>query len=242
MSLEHTLQGWFYLDGAPVFAGNLVAGQCSATDPSGERCTRTVSLVHPFCPEHLQREMHLRVGASLIPGAGLGLFAETRFPTELAEQQLRLREFRPWAARIKRTGAPLLFRDGDVVAPLGGEVVDSLELRRRYHIDDIAYSYTSEMSKGVFEDAFLLREAGSYANTGLGPDGTSAIRHNNAVLQGIRDGRIKRAYIVATKPIYHGDEVLVYYGDTYTFNDPKKALFQLRKGPRLVPDRLYLRR
>lgn len=228
-------------EGAPVFAGNLVQRQCRATDSSGVRCSRVVSLVHPYCAEHLKREMHLRVGASTIPGGGLGLFAETKYPAKLAEQQLRLSEFRPWAAKIKETGLPLLFRDGDTVAPLGGEVIDLAELHRRYRSHDVTFAYTSEMTRGIYEDAFLFREAGSYANTRLGPHGELAIEHNNAILIGIRDRGIKRAHIVANKPIFHGEEVMVYYGPEYSFNEPSVAEFKLHEGPRLTPDRLYLR-
>lgn len=53
--------------------------QCSGTSKTGTRCKRRTART-PLCYQHLEKEQHLRVKKSQIPGAGLGLYTTVRRP------------------------------------------------------------------------------------------------------------------------------------------------------------------
>ena len=58
----------------PEFSCNLARKQCKGHGTK-KRCQRRVSIGFEFCWQHLQITHHLKIKPSLIPGAGLGLFA-----------------------------------------------------------------------------------------------------------------------------------------------------------------------
>ena len=52
----------------------VVKKQCAYKDEKGKRCKTICTLTHPYCEEHTESELSLRVGQSTVPFAGLGLF------------------------------------------------------------------------------------------------------------------------------------------------------------------------
>lgn len=55
-----------------------VRSRCAYKGDSG-RCRRMTTTTHPYCGEHTRRVLGVSVKKSLIPKAGLGLFAERTF-------------------------------------------------------------------------------------------------------------------------------------------------------------------
>jgi SET domain-containing protein len=52
----------------------VVKKQCAYKDEKGKRCKTICTLTHPYCEEHTESELGLRVAQSSVPFAGLGLF------------------------------------------------------------------------------------------------------------------------------------------------------------------------
>jgi SET domain-containing protein len=52
----------------------VVKKQCAYKDDKGKRCKTICTLTHPYCEEHTETELLLRVAQSTVPFAGLGLF------------------------------------------------------------------------------------------------------------------------------------------------------------------------
>lgn len=53
----------------------VVKKKCAYKDEKGKRCKTTCTLTHPYCEEHTETELFLRVAQSTVPFAGLGLFS-----------------------------------------------------------------------------------------------------------------------------------------------------------------------
>ena len=96
--------------GHPGFQCALQCQQCSAATAAGAQCRKRACVGVPECWVHLLRDHSLRVKASTIPGAGLGLFA------------------------VKRGAAAdaILFRPGDKITDYAGEIVGQQTLDARY--------------------------------------------------------------------------------------------------------------
>lgn len=100
----------------------------------------------------------------------------------------------------------VVFKKNVIIAPYGGERVTRDELERRY--GDNTAPYGLLRSNNHIVDAACDRGVGSLPNTIIG----TGRRNFNAKITN-RSGNI-----VSTKPIRNGEEILVNYGRSYTFD------------------------
>lgn len=134
----------FHIDDNHVFAAQLVSERCSANCKNGNRCRKTVVIGLPYCYVHLLSVLHLRIKPSLVPDAGLGLFA-----LDPSKEQNEI-----------------IFRKDDVIAKYDGELINRAELQHRY--GDNTAPYAIKISQDKYIDAALERGVMSLANHGAG--------------------------------------------------------------------------
>ncbi len=177
---------------------NLQCSQCTARTKSGRQCSKTTCIGTPYCWVHLRGERHLRIGPSLIPGAGKGLFVHS--------------------TRHQATGRPV-FERGQVIVEYGGERVSEADTDRRYgRGDHVTAPYGHEI-----EDAACVRGVGSLAN-GATYDPrtrthTPAVNAEYYLDDGVPLAR-QKTVLRALQDLHHGDEVIVDYGTAYSFHEP----------------------
>jgi hypothetical protein len=128
----------------PEFACNLRLKQCNGRGSNKQRCKRRVFIGFEFCWQHLRMNHHLKIKPSLIPGAGLGLFADDS----------------------KREANVILFHPKQIIFPsFGGDVVTEDEIDRRYGDEstDVAI-YAVRLDGDKFVDAACRRGVLSHLN------------------------------------------------------------------------------
>ena len=94
--------------------------QCEAVDADGTECSRFTEK-GDLCAEHLDRDLGLRVGASTIAGAGLGLFATRAFAK--GEQVC---EYKGTIVKLKGAGGFEQHPSAHGVGLSGGLVLDAV--------------------------------------------------------------------------------------------------------------------
>lgn len=165
--------------------------RCIANTANGRRCSRTVCIGLPLCWQHMLRDARIQIRESTIPNAGKGLFAVDKHM--------------PLGSRI--------FKRGDVIAEYIGEDLQDNDLFARYPAQYNApyafeYKVATPHHQGRSKDCACVRSAASMIN--------HTIREQaNARFQVTRD----RVFVKASKNIKNGDEIFVYYGQYYRFND-----------------------
>jgi SET domain-containing protein len=114
---------------------------------------------------------------------------------------------------------------GDIVCEYEGEIVTWAECERRAELGYEGYAFF--MTKHRCVDAFFTPDAlGRYANDAKGIGRVEGLK-NNAQYEVKTRGGIKKVFIVATRTIHPGDEILVDYGDDYWKNLQKtKPLYE----------------
>ena len=175
------------------FRGQLTTEQCSCISSIGRRCRNKTVIGSGYCWQHLLSIKHLRIKPSTIPNAGEGLFAlNKRIPI-----------------------GTLMFQEGDKLVEYHGEIINHNELERRY--GDKTAPYGIEINHNRYEDGALLRGVGTLINH-------KPLRQSNcrfSISKNNRNPQLNnKINIVATKNIYNGDELFVYYGDDYRFHEP----------------------
>lgn len=108
------------------------------------------------------------------------------------------------------------FQPGATVCEYTGERVDDRTLERRY--GRWTAPYALRPSRGLAIDAACLRGVGSLANH-------APAREANAAY---REGPPGRVFIVATRPIPPGTEILVDYGREYRLHEPTRHITAAR--------------
>jgi hypothetical protein len=101
-----------------------------------------------------------------------------------------------------------VFKEDTMIVPYHGELINKRQLNQRY--GNKTAPYAVQLSK-YYEDGAIQRGIGSLANT-------KNKTHNNAILT-YRETKPRTAQLKATKNIYHGQEILVDYGDEYRLNE-----------------------
>lgn len=180
----------FFVNNNTVFQINLQCTKCVAMTEQNKRCQRTVCIGTDLCWIHLEKIKHLKIKDSTIPNAGKGLFAYD--PTKAATD--------------------IIFRNGDVIGDYVGETINLPTLNQRYGIDHTA-PYAVEVNKGVVEDCARVRGYIALTNDSLtARQANSKFRTNNRKTP-------HRVQLVATKNIKNNTEILVNYGNEYTYED-----------------------
>ena len=200
------------------FRCNLHRGRCHGRKANGRRCTRHTYRPLTRCWQHTRSEQKLNTSRTATRNGvsiGRGLFAwhplrAGRLPRQQGESKTaydnRRRVFRGDYRR--RTGPD---RIGDTIARYDGENVSLPVLENRYGDHTAPYGMT--VFTGNYMDGACRRTVGSYVNH-------SSVRRetNSRFSRGYSGGR-NHVAIIATKNIYHNDEIIVNYNQGLRRND-----------------------
>ena len=181
--------------GVVQFEAPMKRRRCRGDTATGHRCRRVCSLSYPFCWQHTKSRQHLAVRESkALQAAGVrgqkGLYAH-------------------------QPGKDPVFRRGESIVRYYGERMHDDDLALRYQYEGAPHGvvmspYAMELDDEWSVDAALLRGVAAYANS---PVGTGL--RANARLE-VDDMRWPpRALLVASRHIYHGQEILTQYGRHY---------------------------
>jgi hypothetical protein len=214
--------------GKEVFSCEVRCNRCLGTTADGRRCARKACVGTPFCWTHAQRLLGVR--AKDFPGMGKGLVAVAK-----AAAPRR-------AAGGGAAARPIVFRKGEFIMPYVGETISKEEYERRYvrGSEDSAAEYVIVDGAGRYVDGACLRRLPALANTAVtkkeraapeyAPFDGRPIRYLSSVITGTNSKFTVRtaahewhgttvpahsAWIVATRPIREGDQILTYYGSDY---------------------------
>lgn len=130
----------FHAPNYPHWDIQLASLPCQGHTKQGLQCKRKVVIGLPFCFQHTQSILHLKVKTSTIPNAGLGLFAYDN---------------------TKGVNDVVFLRNTDI-CPYYGNIIDKVELDRRY--GNYTAPYAIEISKNRIEDGAAKRGIGSLIN------------------------------------------------------------------------------
>ena len=103
----------------------------------------------------------------------------------------------------------LVFRKNQFIIDYDGEIIKFDELLERYGNTHTApYGVVIDEKRGIYEDGALRRGIGCFCNhsTGENVNARLVVALNHIV-------------VVATKPIYNGDEIIINYGNLYELNE-----------------------
>lgn len=171
------------------FRCRLACGQCVQIKANGQQCQNRVCLGFPICWIHTKQVYGVKTGPSTIPNAEKGLFA-TRFHPS-----------------------------GSFIVPYVGEIINQQCLDLRYPGNATA-PYTSRDANGLnYVDSACMRGTGSRANGIFNPrTGRSRPRnqHNADIQWNPADNEL---WLRAFRDIRSGDEIMVYYGNSYILQD-----------------------
>jgi len=186
-------------DGSVQCREPLLTMKCAA------RCRRQVGLGLPLCWQHRRQLMGLRLGPTGDLGPrSLGLFACRHQPTDAAGK--------------------VIFEKGDPIAgyqPCETLTRNELYARHAYRCADtgeVQFTTPYAMSTddpALFYDATCVRSLGSMVNDARGrlhPTTGKRMRNNAALRSWGSDGA---PFVVATRRIRDGDEILCSYGRGY---------------------------
>ena len=126
-------------------------------------------------------------------------------------------------------GRRLVFGPNAYICEYGGERITKTNLNARYGDYTAPYAlFVRGPRGGHYLNAACKRGVGAMAN------------HAEAARANAKLSQARRGALVATKPIYNGDEILVDYGDEYGFDEPVVNRTH-SVAPRLVHSRPRLR-
>jgi len=169
----------------PTFACALQSERCHSQTKAGSRCSRKCVIGTPYCWSHLLSNHHLRLLPSTLPDAGKGVFVLNK----------------------QRPTGEIIIRNGDVVCPYGGELINETTLNHRY--GDKTAPYAIQLSHHRYRDAACARGIGSMIN-----HDSRRANVTFAVNQ-----RTKTVSIKAKRHLRNGEELFASYGRDYRIND-----------------------
>ena len=107
----------------------------------------------------------------------------------------------------------IVFKPMQRISEYKGELITGKQLNERY--GNFTAPYGMELSPDRFIDSACVRSYSSMVNH-------APAKKSNARFS--LSGDRKHVYLVATKRIRHGDEILINYGRSYKFNDPTEHM------------------
>ena len=173
----------------PKFNTKRECDTCSATSAkTGTRCKRRTCATHPYCWQHTQSIQKLKVKDSQVAGKGL-------YAAKLSKENKKKKKM--WRGKV------VVFKKTEKVVKYGGKLYTKEQFNRKYP-GDYTVPYALELKGKKYLDARSTKAGvGRYAN-----DCKGTRLPCNARLS-------ENGFIVATKNIYEGDEILVPYGRDY---------------------------
>lgn len=151
----------------------------------------------PLCTKHTALLLHLKVKKSNIPNAGNGVFAD--MPTAPARTPV--------------------FKARDKICDYEGVIRNTGELNRLYGVHGNA-PYCIMVKNGVYIDAASSRCIAAIIND---PRGSRSAKANAEFSVNRKTQTIT---LVATRNIYHGQELYVDYGKDYWSSDNKNSIHE----------------
>ena len=182
----------------PYFEGFLHKQQCAYTSPlTHKRCTRLVVLGLPYCSQHLQIEMHLKIKKSKIENAGYGVYATIP----------------------KGNKNDVVFKKGDKICYYTGELLNENQIDKRYG-EDFTAPYAMELKT---TNRLKNKRINMYIDCALHRCVASLINHSTYERSNVKFVQVQnenKIEIIAKENIKNGKELLGYYGTAYKFNEP----------------------
>ena len=179
-----------------TFACDLECRRCPASRNDGEQCSRNVCIWLPYCWQHTQRLLGVKVAPSVALPGSLGMYAVTGFAK------------------------------GDLVAPYGGEVLKPTEVARRYgsneyalgpyllySVDAACVRYVASAANGAY--GVVPRALRNVKLTFTCHRFGTVKRRGEAFSDGklSRDNMGIKYWSVALRDIAPGEEIVADYGD-----------------------------
>lgn len=183
---------------------------------AGERCKRNVCIGIPYCRDHMRMELSLEIKRSKLPNAGLGLFAYD--PKAAAKDEPVFPGFEDYTQEYGNRKLKKLPKDYFYVVEYRGRIVKTSSVDKLYGEGDenvVPYAVPANKDGTLLIDAAQVRGIGSIANDATLTSLVEKI-DNNCI---INIGHDRKTYVIASRNIYHGDELYCSYGDNYTLDD-----------------------
>lgn len=182
---------WYFHFRAPpniVFDQKLNSLQCRYIIPTtNQQCKRRVVIGLPCCPTHLVAKYNIQIRPSLKQGVKKGVFAFNPLKGERA----------------------IVFRKGETICYMVGELIDNRDLHNRYGAQNIG-PYSADLNYGLTEDGALYRGVGNLVN--YKPE-----RQSNTEIE--IDDEINRIVFKAKRNIKNNEELTCDYGDEEEYFD-----------------------
>jgi hypothetical protein len=113
-------------------------------------------------------------------------------------------------------GRETVFRKDDIIAEYNGELLTDAEVGERYtEGDEYTAPYVVNFGEDKNLDGACIRYAAAFANH------KKRKKDNNAEFLLVGENKL---VLQATKQIRNNDEIFVYYGDEYRFDEPSKSV------------------
>ena len=145
------------------FNAPLQCDRCTYIKANGERCKRNVCIGLDVCSTHLPFKYKVKIGTSLIPNSGKGLFAY----------------------QINAPDNAIIFRKDDTICPYNGEIIDQPTLVNRYGDFTAPYGFQTKQHPARYEDAATHRGVGSLINHKPGKSTNARLAINTRTGKGI---------------------------------------------------------
>lgn len=203
---------------------DLKCSRCQGRTKNGNLCKNNVCIGVPLCWLHTLQKFHVRAKPSGIAGAGMGLFAQ--YPSGTPPHQVA-------------------FATNDLIVEYIGEHTTHAAIDQIYNDRNYTVPYAWSNSEFVIDSA-CKRGIASIANSPSGalqPNAIIMFRGRSDIDPSLHSytgnparpntfpNAWDKVYIVATRPIKYGDEILVDYGDAYQLDGVVEHTTYRRSNP-----------
>ena len=184
----------------PIVQCDLECTQCKGITRAGNQCSRNTCIGVGFCWHHLMSVKHLKIKNSTLHGKGLFAFLNKR-----------------------ATQRDIVFRSGEEIIIYDGKIVDSKVIHNSYR------DYTAPYAVKIYgvpkvKDAACKRGVAAIANTHNNPE-----MRNARIITKVTPRTLRRSVVlVATKDIFHGQEIINDYGHEYNLPENENTTFKTR--------------
>lgn len=187
----------------------LESKQCEAQSYKTQQdCRNTVIMGLPYCHAH----------------------AKIIYEVVIKDSQYHGRDKKGLFAHNPKADRGIVFRRGDVLFKFEGQMRTRVQMRRRYgDMNQVVPPYGIQLSPDRYIDAACKRSVASMMNHAPLRDANVVLRRSRSTFYNRRTGipafraRFTHVDVIATKTIYHGDEILTNYGPGYRVENTHKT-------------------